>query len=290
MAFKSSQQVMEAARDSGVRKAALTPDRQLVSGVMGGAFIAFGSLVAISVTGGLDPARWGTLPNLFYGLTFSTGLILVVLLGTELVTSNMGLLPMAVLDRKARGGPVVRSIVLVTAGNLVGSLAVAYFFAVHSGVIGTAKGTGPAHLLYTRLAAIGTAKAVTESGYEIFLRAIACNMLVVLAVLAALAAEDVAGKILAIIFPITAFVAMGFDHVVANFFFLPAAMFAHVPGITAAHVVPDILIAYAGNLLGAAVFVGAVYWYLDLRGETATDGGPVTTTTERLQPRRAARR
>ena len=85
----------------------------------------------------------------------------------------------------------------------------------------------------------------------------------------ALAAEDIGGKILGIFFPITAFVAMGFDHVVANMFFLPAAMFAHVPGLTWGHVVNNLVFAFIGNAIGAVVFVACTYWYLHLRGRPA---------------------
>ena len=119
----------------------------------------------------------------------------------------------------------------VFVGNLVGSLFVAYVLADKTGVIGTAgseAGTAAASN-YARLAAIAMGKAVTESHLEVFLRAIGCNWLVCLAVWLALAARDVGGKILAIVFPITAFVALGFDHVVANMFFLPPAMFLHGP-------------------------------------------------------------
>ena len=89
-----------------------------------------------------------------------------------------------------------------------------------------------------------------------------CNWLVCLAVWMALAAEDIAGKILAIFFPIMAFVAMGFDHVVANMFFIPAAIFANVPGIDWLDALKNWLFAFLGNLVGAAVFVAGAYYYL----------------------------
>jgi formate/nitrite transporter FocA (FNT family) len=88
----------------------------------------------------------------------------------------------------------------------------------------------------------------------------------------AFAAEDIGGKILAIIFPITGFVAMGFDHVVANMFFLPAAVFAHVPGITWGATFNNWVFAFLGNFVGAGVFVAGFYWFLYLRGR-----GTVTT-------------
>lgn len=94
-----------------------------------------------------------------------------------------------------------------------------------------------------------------------------CNWLVCLAVWMSLAATSVSGKILAIFFPIMAFVAMGFDHVVANMFFLPAAIFAGVPDLGWGDTVVNWLLAGAGNLVGAVIFVASSYWYLFLKDQ-----------------------
>ncbi len=122
-----------------------------------------------------------------------------------------------------------------------------------------------------RLTAIATLKGETETGFQIFLRAVGCNWLVCLAVWMAMGADDIGGKVLAIFFPIMGFVAMGFDHVVANMFFLPVAVFADVPGLGWGDVLHNLVLAFAGNLVGAAVFVAGFYWYIYLRGnETET--------------------
>jgi formate/nitrite transporter len=145
-------------------------------------------------------------------------------------------------------------VVLVTIGNLLGSLFVAYFLAVKTGVI-------TADMPLERLKDIAQAKGVEESADQIFLRAVGCNWLVCLAVWMSMAAEEVSGKILAIFFPIMGFVAMGFDHVVANMFFLPAAIFADT-GITWGDALHNWLFAFLGNLVGASIFVATAYWYL----------------------------
>ena len=276
MAFKTPDQIATTAVNAGVAKSNLSPARMLVGGFLAGAYIAFAGLLGIVVTSGLAPATWGNLPTVIFGLVFSTGLILVVIAGAELVTGNMALLPLALLARKGNVVGSVLSLVLVTVGNLIGSLFVAFFFAVKTGVIGSAssvEGSGPA-LTFARLTAVATGKAITEADHQIFFRAIACNWLVCLAVWMAFAAEDIAGKVLAIVFPITAFVAMGFDHVVANMFFLPAAVFAHVPGIGWSDVVRNLIFAYLGNFVGAALFVAGAYWFLYVRGR-----GTVTTAS-----------
>src|SRR5262249_54016582 len=142
---------------------------------------------------------------------------------------------------------------------IAGALFVAYFLAVKSGVV-----TADAPL--RRLGDIAIGKGVRESDWQIFLRAMGCNWLVCLAIWMALSAEDIGGKILAIFFPIMAFVAMGFDHVVANMFFLPAAIFAHVPGIDWGDAGKNIGLAFLGNLVGAFVFVALLYWYIYVQG------------------------
>ena len=159
-------------------------------------------------------------------------------------------------------------------GNLLGSLFVAYFLAVKTGVITDERAARRGST------GIAEAKAIEETESQIFLRALGCNWLVCLAVWMAMAAEDVAGKILAIFFPIMAFVAMGFDHVVANMFFLPAAIFAGVTASTWWDAIHNWIFAFLGNFVGAAVFVAGAYWYLYARDEEKgkASGGGVRAT------------
>ena len=145
----------------------------------------------------------------------------------------------------------------------------AYFLAVQTGVIGGPGASGSAALTHDRLASIAEAKALHETPWQVFLRGLGCNWLVCLAVWMSLAATTVSGKVLAIFLPVMAFVAMGFDHVVANMFFLPAAVFAGVPDLGWGDVLLNWLLAGVGNLVGAVVFVSTSYWYLFLRDEPA---------------------
>jgi formate transporter len=260
MAFKKPEEITETGVQTGATKAKLSWDKALVAGFLAGAYIAFGALLAITVSAGLDEETWGTLPTLFTGAVFTLGLILVVLAGSELLTGNMALVPLAAFEGRTTLRRLVENFGWVLIGNLLGSLFVAYFLAVESGVV-------TAELPLERLTEIATAKGVEETEWQIFLRALGCNWLVCLAVWMALAADDVAGKILAIFFPIMGFVAMGFDHVVANMFFLPAAIFADVPGIGWWEAVHNWIFAFLGNLVGAAVFVAGAYWYLYARDD-----------------------
>jgi formate/nitrite transporter len=267
MATKQPDEIAEAAVESGVAKAHLRWDKVLVGGFLAGAYIAFGGLVAISVSSGLDPKTWGTLPTLFMGVTFCLGLVLVVLAGSHLLTGNMMLVPIGAMRGRLTVGDVVRNLTLVTIGNVLGAMFVAYFLSIRTGVIGSA-GAAPgstAAMTFDRLTSIAGAKALREDTTQIFLRAVGCNWLVCLAVWIALAADSVGSKILGIFFPIMAFVAMGFDHVVANMFFLPAGIWAGVPGLTWGAVLHNWVFAFLGNLVGAVVFVAGAYWYMYLR-------------------------
>ncbi|WP_369140999.1 formate/nitrite transporter family protein [Modestobacter versicolor] len=267
MSDREPQEMAQAAVATGTKKTHRSWDRVLVSAFLAGAYIAFGALVAITVSSGLDPATWGTLPTLFMGAAFTLGLVLVLIAGSDLATGNMMLVPLSAMRGRISVGDVARNLTLVLLGNLVGAVVVAYFLAVQTGVIGDAGADGSPGLTYERLAAIAEGKALGESPWQTFLRGVGCNWLVCLAVWMSLASKTVSGKILAIFFPIMAFVAMGFDHVVANMFFLPAAVFAGVPDLGWGDVLLNWLFAGVGNLVGAVVFVSTSYWYLFLKDQ-----------------------
>jgi formate/nitrite transporter len=273
MSAREPQEMAEVAVATGVKKAHRTWDRVFVSSFLAGAYIAFGGLVAITVSSGLDPATWGTLPTLFMGAAFTLGLVLVLIAGSDLATGNMMLVPLGAMRGRLSIADVVRNLTLVLLGNLLGALVVAFFLAVQTGVIGGAgaEAGSAAAMTHDRLAQIASDKAVAHSAWQTFLRAVGCNWLVCLAVWMSLAATSVSGKILAIFFPVMAFVAMGFDHVVANMFFLPAAIFAGTPDLGWGDVLVNWLLAGVGNLVGAVVFVATSYWYLFLKDQPEPD-------------------
>lgn len=284
MAAREPAEMAQVAVETGAKKTHRTWDRVLVSSFLAGAYITFGALVAITVSSGLKPETWGTLPTLFMGAAFTLGLVLVLIAGSDLATGNMMLVPISAMRGKISVADVARNLTLVLIGNVIGAVLVAYFLAVQTGVIGHAGASGSPGLTYARLAAIAGSKATGESHWQVFLRGVGCNWLVCLAVWMSLAAKNVSGKILAIFFPIMAFVAMGFDHVVANMFFLPAAIFAGVPGVGWDNTLLNWLFAGLGNLVGAVVFVSTSYWYLFLRD---TSDAPTPHTTEEEPAERA---
>jgi len=264
MTAREPQEMAHVAAETGAKKTHRSWDRVLVSAFLAGAYISFGALVAITVSSGLDAETWGTLPTLFMGAAFTLGLVLVLVAGSDLATGNMMLVPLSAMRGKIDLGDVVKNLTLVLLGNLIGALVVAFFLAVQTDVIGHATSQGSALLTYERLASITEGKT-SHSAWETFLRGVGCNWLVCLAVWMSLATSSVSGKILAVFFPVMAFVAMGFDHVVANMFFIPAGIFAGVPGISWGDALLNWLLAGAGNLVGAVVFVATSYWYLFLK-------------------------
>jgi formate/nitrite transporter len=248
-------QIAARIEEGGVRKAAL-PLRQLaVLGALGGAFIAFGAMAyTLVVTGstlGFGPTR------LLGGVAFALGLILVLIAGAELFTGNT-LIVMAWAGGKVTSAALARNWMIVYLANAAGAFGAAAL--VHlSGVLALDGGS-----VGRSAAAIATAK-LALSPSEAFFRGILCNALVCLAVWLSFATTDVAGRILAIVFPVAAFVALGFEHSVANMYILPIGDLAAGRLPDAAALAANLVPVTLGNVVGGGVFVALVYWLAYLR-------------------------
>jgi formate transporter len=240
---------------AGVRKANLAFTPTVTLAILAGAFISFGAMFYMVVMTnhglGFGPSR------LLGGIAFSLGLILVVIGGAELFTGN-NLIVMAWADRKISLGRVIRNWILVYAGNFIGAVATAYiaFLAGNLDLGGGAVGKTAANIAVAK---------VNIPFLEAVVRGILCNALVCLAVWLSFAAHHVSGKVLAIVFPISAFVALGFEHCIANMYFIPLALFAGVEGVTLSGFIGNIIPVTLGNVIGGSVFVGLVYWIVYLR-------------------------
>jgi len=264
------------AAEVGVRKAALGVAPMFVLAVLAGAFIALGAAFATTAAAGAA----GMLPygiiRLVAGLAFSLGLILVIIGGAELFTGN-NLLAMAWASRRITTGAVMRNWAIVYAGNLVGALGTAVLV-VAAGQYQFGGGSVGAAALSTAAAKVG------YDPLQAFVLGILCNGLVCLAVWLTYSARTTTDRILAIVPPIAAFVAMGFEHSVANMYFIPVAMLIravapgsfwaaidHVPAdyaaIDLAGFVGNLVPVTLGNIVGGTILVGAVYWLVYLRGK-----------------------
>lgn len=239
----------------GVAKAHADTLTLLVLAVLAGAFISLGAMlftvVVTDSTLGFGPTR------LLGGLSFCLGLILVVLAGAELFTGN-NLLAMAWASRLIGTRAVLRNWILAYTGNVVGCIgtaALAY-------VAGLASLGGGA--VGRTAASIARAKA-DMSILGAFARGILCNALVCLAVWLVIGARSVTDKILAVIFPVTAFVALGLEHSIANWFFLPFGLAVDPQGVSIPGASTNLIAVTAGNLIGGTLLVAGVYWVAYLR-------------------------
>ncbi|MGR9106639.1 MAG: formate/nitrite transporter family protein [Gammaproteobacteria bacterium] len=257
---------------AAISKSNLDAGRVFVLALLAGAFIAFGAAFYTTVihVSTMSPG----ITRLVGGLSFCLGLILVVVAGAELFTGN-NLLVMACVDRKITVRQLLGNWAIVFTGNFIGALGVAVliYFSNHWRIGGGALG----------VTAVSIAHAKVNLGFlEALSRGILCNALVCLAVWLCYAGHQVTDKILAILFPITAFVAMGFEHSVANMYFIPAGMLAqsddtilqaalagnaalNPENLNLAGLFRNLLPVTLGNILGGSGFVGLVYWFIYLR-------------------------
>ena len=247
--------IAELVENIGVTKAVMHAIPTVMLGLMAGAFIAFGAmfytLVMTNHDMGLGPAR------LLGGVAFSLGLILVVVGGAELFTGN-NFIVMAWAEHKVTTVQLLRNWCLVYVANFIGAVGAAILM-FWSGALSL----GDSAVAETALN-IAEYK-VNLDPLQAFIRGILCNALVCLAVWLCFAARDVASKILAIIFPVSAFVALGFEHCVANMYFIPLGMLISDGEISAIEFLTNVIPVTAGNIIGGALFVAFVYWVVYVR-------------------------
>jgi formate transporter FocA len=259
----------------GVQKATIGWRNTLALGILAGGFISMGAVFSTSVTAGAAGQLPFGITRLLGGLVFCLGLILVVVAGAELFTGN-NLIIMAWANRRIRFSQLLRNWTLVYFGNLIGALATVvlmYFtfqYTFGNGAVG--------------LNVLNTAKTKCELGFvQALALGIACNALVCMAVWLCFSARTTTDKILSIIFPITGFVAAGFEHSVANMYFIPMGLFVksgagetfwNTIGKNASDyatltwgkfIFSNLVPVTIGNIIGGTGMVGLVYWFIYLR-------------------------
>ncbi len=273
------------AEQIGVKKAHLPALSMFVLAVLAGAFIALGAIFSTTVAAGAASWPYG-LVRLLAGLVFSLGLILVVIGGAELFTGN-NLIVMAWASGKVSAARLLKNWVIVYLGNFVGALATAVL-AYASGQFTFGQGSVGAAALATANAKVGL------EFWPALVLGILCNALVCLAVWLTFSARTTTDRILAIVPPITAFVAAGYEHSIANMYFIPigllikagapAAFWAAI-GQTAGDYaqltwanffIRNLLPVTIGNIIGGAGLVGAVYWFVYLRPRVAQPSASVS--------------
>ena len=244
----SPREIAERVETVGVAKANLPLLSMTALGVLAGGFIGLGALFATLVLS--DGTLSFAIARVLAGVVFSLGLILVVVAGAELFTGN-NLLVMACVARRITVGKLLANFAIVYVANFIGAAGLAAIVAL-SGHAQMADGA-----VGRTAVAIAAAKVALPFG-EAFFRGVLCNVLVCLAVWLAMAGRTVTDKILAIVLPIAAFVAAGFEHSVANMYFIPLGIFLHAD-IGIAEVLRNLVPVTLGNLVGGAGMVGLVY-------------------------------
>jgi formate/nitrite transporter len=259
-------QMAEKLVDFGVAKTQLPRAKQFVLSLLAGIFIGLGAAFCTLVLS--DASLPFVAQRLLGGLAFCLGLYLVVIAGAELFTGN-NLLSAAAAGKRIGWGAVMRNWAIVWVGNLVGSLAVVVLI-----YLSNYGALAPDLAIADSFVRIAATK-VSIDAVPLLFKAILCNFLVCLAVWLTFAGRTLIDKLFAIILPITAFVAMGFEHSVANMFFLPMGYLTKLAGTFSATLPPETLaqldiggiiynlsVVTVGNIIGGAVLVGLVYWFI----------------------------
>lgn len=283
-------EMAERMENVGVSKATMDLQSMFFLAVLAGAFIGLGAeFFTLVIT---DSGLSFGMNRLVGGLVFSLGLILVIVAGAELFTGN-NLIVMAWVGRKLSLGQVMRNWIVVYIGNLVGSLSMALFM-----YFTNQWAFSDYHVGAT---AVNIACDKVSLPFSVALtRGILCNTLVCLAIWLTLSGRSVTDKILAILLPITAFVASGFEHSVANMYFIPMGLLlkgepevlqaagkvtADLVNLNGHGFLKNLFAVTTGNIFGGAFLVGAVYWFIYRRPEVRTAEEPGSSARDHAERR-----
>ncbi len=268
--IKEPNQIAETIQINGEQKTRIETSRLLVLGILAGAYIGFGAQIATIVS--VDATQYVGLgiARIITGTVFSVGLILVILGGAELFTGNC-LIWLSVIGGKVKTHELVRNLSIVYLGNFLGSVLLAYI------IMNTGSHWVGSNTLGVTAISIANAK-VNLTFTEAFYRGVACNWLVCLAIWLAASSESVSGKILSCIFPIMTFVGSGYEHSVANMFFIPMGiMLKDIPGLITQtgldtgnlnwvqFILRNLIPVTLGNIIGGGFFVATLYGYIYTR-------------------------
>ena len=270
MGFQTITEVIEQNIQNGIKKTNLTTKKLILLGIAAGFFIGIGAEASSLAMHGISNVG---LARTVAGAVFPIGLMLIVLLGGELFTGNC-LISMAVYDKKAKLKGMIRNLTIVYISNFIGAALMAWMIN-NCGQLNFSDGGAGAFTIKIALGKVGI------DPMQAIVSGILCNVLVCLAIFMAATAKDVAGKCIAIFFPIFVFVISGFEHCVANMYYIPAGIFAvqnplyaakatELYGITAEQLsglnfgtmFSNLVPVTIGNIIGGMVFVGLLYWYL----------------------------
>lgn len=256
--FKTPKETISAIGVAGFNKGQMSLVKTLLQALLAGILLSFGGLLALVIAGGLTSFGVGNpgFQRFVMAALFPVGLVLIVMTGAELFTGNTMYLPTALLTKQTHWTKLASNWTLVWLGNLGGSLLFAYFLGYLTDVLAVEP---------FRAFSIGVAEKKVALGWGVaLLRGIGCNWLVTLALWCAMVAEDAIGKWIGVWFPIMTFVAIGFEHSVANMFFIPMGMMLGANVTVGEFLWYNLVPVTLGNIITGAIFVAGAYWFVFL--------------------------
>lgn len=254
--INTPQEVVELTRSMAIKKYKTPTLRLMLLGLLAGVYIAMGGLLSLMTSAGVAGLGEANpfLPKLLSGATFPVGLMLVMLVGAELFTGNTAYLMPATLRGDVPRYYWLKNWSIVFVSNFVGAFLFDYLLVYRTGVL--------APEVYQHYLHHIAEYKVGQTMEQIFLKGIGANWMVCLAVWLGFSARDMLGRLVGIWWPVMAFVAIGFEHSVANMFYIPTAILYGAPVGWGDFLLRNLLPATLGNIVGGAVFVGMAYAYI----------------------------
>lgn len=258
MNYYSPKEIAAEFAASGVYKSSLSIPKFALIAMLGGAFIAFGGLLTVVVAGGM-PEVAATNPGLVKfvaGALFPVGLMMVSITGADLFTSDCTAFTLPLMQKRIGVGTFLKFLLLSYLFNFVGAQVIAYLLSSGVGMLDSDPWRGYLHSL--------SAAKVNQDALTVFMKGIGANWLVCLGMWMGYAAKDIMGKCIGIWIPVMLFVTLGYEHSIANMFFIPAAIYSGADVGWSDFVLQNLIPATLGNFVGGAGLVGCVYGYLYL--------------------------
>lgn len=261
MNYNSPKEIAAEFCNSGLYKTRLSFIKFALLAFLGGTFIAFGGLLTVMVAGGM-PDVYAANPGLVKfvaGALFPVGLIMVSVAGADLFTSDCAGIILPFLDKRISFKVLLKIWILSYFFNFVGTQFVAWFMTYQTGIIADSPWKDYLnHLAETKM---------SKDFWTVFIKGVGANWLVCLGTWMGFAAKDVIGKAVGIWIPVMLFVTLGYEHSIANMFFIPAAIYQGADITWVDFLVKNLLPATLGNIVGGAGLVGCIYWYIYLKNE-----------------------
>lgn len=269
--FLTPQEIPASVVNAGIKKCTTPNSRVFWLAVLAGMFIALGAFASAMISHSVENIG---IAKFVGAAVFPVGLMLVVISGGELFTGN-NLISVAFLEKKVTLKSLLNNWTIVFVGNFFGSLLIVWLI-ITSGLLKTGGGELGAFAIKTAVGKVGL------SFTEVLARGILCNILVAIAVWTAFAAQDISGKVFACWFPVMLFVLSGYEHCVANMYFIPVGIIAkfdpsfravsnlsaeQLAGLNWSGLVGNLIPATIGNIIGGALVIGGIYWYIYITKE-----------------------